>query len=102
MTMKAISMKVDAKILERADSLIQRLHEDEQLGMLMRANRSSVLRLALSEGTKALEQKWSRVGVDGDGPPMRFTFNPGTKRDNAKNRKADPFDGYDPLEGNRG
>ena len=51
------SMRLPAEMLQRADDLIESLQQDPTLSMMGKMTRSKVLRLALSEGLKSLEQQ---------------------------------------------
>ena len=51
------SMRLPSQLLERADKLIDSLQLDPSLAMMGKMTRSKVLRLALSEGLRVLEER---------------------------------------------
>ena len=51
------SMRLPSQLLERADKLIDSLQRDPSLAMMGKMTRSKVLRLALSEGLRLLEER---------------------------------------------
>jgi hypothetical protein len=54
------SMRLPSTLLDQADALIESLQLDPSLSMMGKMTRSKVLRLALSEGLRALEHQYSR------------------------------------------
>jgi hypothetical protein len=55
---KAVNLRVDQEILERAEQLIPKIKADPELSALGRISTSSVIRLAILKGLEILEKKF--------------------------------------------
>ena len=58
---KALNLKVDKEIIERAEALIPRLKADPELSALGRISVSSIIRLAILRGIEVLEKQYNET-----------------------------------------
>ena len=69
-----VTLRLPKTLVERADALIPRLREDNQMIVVGRVSRSIVLRLAVLKGLEALEQE------SPEGPPPQAKAKPAKKK----------------------
>ena len=55
---KAVNLRIDYEVLERAGKLIPKLKSNPELNALGRISTSSVIRLAILKGLEILEEKF--------------------------------------------